>query len=265
MGSALSQFCFLFSLCCSFIVVGCAGASSTPTTVVATTAAIMDDPGKLACFSLPLMNHTYMNWSLVVNVSVSVARHVYCRLSGPPHGSRCEPKQVDPQRDFLEDLGTAIPVDQRPNHVYNSLAIVAFILLASYQPQVFGFAHIDTIILVPNNRTLLKECGGNGEKNEKGEDKGCDSDTVAYSFSPYGAGFICAKHNSTSVVRDVTSAVFHTHFERTALTSYQYRKEWVRPFFCSWLVLWVSLGLRRLRAGRATVVITSTRRRKTAN
>ncbi|ATP66631.1 GP3 protein [RtMc arterivirus] len=198
---------------------------------------------------LPLMNQTYVNWTLSVNISTYLAHDVLCAI--PTRGSRqagygpeCAPfGGVESTGSYLETISSSIPEDMRPHNLFSTLAVMSFVMIASYYPQVFSLYGVENIILVPHNTSIFE---GGDSKDKKQEE-------VKYEIHPYGHALICAEAAAGRNTTEVNATHFVSYIDRLHISEAAFRKEWVRPFFSCWLVLWVSIFLRGTRASRVTV------------
>ncbi|ATP66647.1 GP3 protein [RtClan arterivirus] len=154
-----------------------------------------------------------------------------------------------------DTLHNFIPEEDLSASNYVLLAVLSFVHLAFNYPLVLGLENVTDVVMYPKWNWTSYAASKDDKK--RGIPKEYKPD---YVMNPYADGVICARHQSQhTTLRNMTHNMtkIMTFFKNlSAESEVFYRKEWVRPFFSCWLVLWVSIALRRMRAGHVTVRLT---------
>lgn len=154
-----------------------------------------------------------------------------------------------------DTLHNFIPEEDLSASNYVLLAVLSFVHLAFNYPLILGLENVTEVVMYPKWNWTSYASENDDNKEQPSQEYKPD-----YVMNPYADGVICARHQSPHYsMRNMThnTTKIMTFFRNlSAESEVFYRKEWVRPFFSCWLVLWVSIALRRLRAGRATVRVT---------
>lgn len=213
------------------------------------------------CFLLPFTTWSYANWSLILNVSLMQMNGAECMGPQPGFFRNSTHTSGDcvwwnSTTKYVGDtLHNFIPEEDISASNYVLLAVLSFVHLAFNYPLILGLENVTEVLMYPKwNWTQYAASRDDSKEEEQNEYK------KDYEMNPYADGVICARHASPfkSMKNMTTNQTKIMTFFRNLSAESQvfYRKEWVRPFFSCWLVLWVSIALRRLRVGRVTVRVT---------
>lgn len=154
-----------------------------------------------------------------------------------------------------DTLHSFIPEEDLSASNYVLLAVLSFVHLAFNYPLILGLENVTEVVMYPKWNWTSYAASKDDKKEANSNEYKKD-----YEMNPYADGVICARHRSPfKSMKNMTTneTKIMTFFKNlSAESEVFYRKEWVRPFFSCWLVLWVSIALRRLRAGHVTVRLT---------